>query len=58
MESAYEEKKRLKKELKQKKERLFELERLKFDKEETAFSLKEKLRLEVIKLEKEIDGLP
>lgn len=53
----YDQKQRMRKELKDKKQRLFELERLKFDKEESAWKLRESLRLEVIKLEGELNDL-
>lgn len=41
-------------ELKKKKDHLYELDKLKFEKDEPAFKLKEKLRLEIIALEKEL----
>jgi hypothetical protein len=41
--------------LKDKKERLFELERLKFDKTEKAYELRESLRAEILIKEKEIE---
>jgi hypothetical protein len=41
--------------LKNKKERLFELERLKFDKTEKAYELRESLRAEILIKEKEIE---
>jgi len=53
----YDEKQRKRKELKSKKDRLFELERLKFEKDESAYKLKEDLRKEIIKLEKELNDL-
>lgn len=50
----FDDKQRKRKELKAKKDRLFELERLKFDKTEMAYQLREKLRKEIIQLEKEL----
>jgi hypothetical protein len=41
--------------LKNKKERLFELERLKFDKTEKAYEIREALRAEILTKEKEIE---
>lgn len=56
-EDFYDGKQRRRKELKAKKDRLFELERLKFDKTEKAYELREALRAECMKLEKELEGL-
>lgn len=45
---------KLQRELKKKKELLMEWERLRFDEEESAYKLREKLRAEIIQMEKDL----